>query len=109
MLTVEIITLVIGIITVVSTTFFMCNLEDRKTLTSSKAQTFLNFTFILSLFLGLFISISLYERKFHATPTALDVYRDKTILNINISYQDGNIIESDSTVTFKSDSVKLSK
>lgn len=109
MATVEIVTLVIGIITIVSTTFFMCNLEDSKTLTSSKAQSFLNFTFILSLFLGLFISISLYERKFHTTPTALDVYRDKTILNINITYQDGNIIECDSTVTFKSDSVKLAK
>ena len=42
-------------------------------------------TFILSLFLGLFISVSLYERKLHANPTALDVYRDKTILNINIT------------------------
>ena len=109
MATVEIITLVIGIITIVSTTFFMCNLEDSKTLTSNKAQSFLTFTFILSVFLGLFISISLYERKLHTIPTALDVYRDKTILNINITYQDGNIIECDSTVTFKSDSVKLSK
>jgi hypothetical protein len=109
MTTVEIITLVIGIITIVSTTFFMCNLEDKKTLTSSKAQTFLNFTFILSTFLGLFISISLYERRLNVIPTALDVYRDKTVLNINITYQDGNIIECDSTVTFKSDSVKLSE
>lgn len=109
MTTVEIITLVIGIITIVSTTFFMCNLEDKNTLTSSKAQSFLNFTFMLSLLTGLFISITLYERKLDAIPTALDVYRDKTILNINITYQDGNIIECDSTVTFKSDSVKLAK
>ena len=109
MTTVEIITLVIGIITIVLTVFFMCNLEDSKTLTSSKAQSFLNFTLMLGMLLGLFISISLYERKLHAIPTALDVYRDKTILNINITYQDGNMIECDSTVTFKSDSVKLSK
>ena len=109
MTTVEIIALVIGIITIVSTTIFMCNLEDRKTLTSSKAQSFLNFTFLLSLLTGVFISVALYERKIYTTPTALDVYRDKTILNINITYQDGNIIECDSTVTFKSDSVKLAK
>ena len=106
---VEIITLIIGIITIMLTTFFMCNLEDSKKLTSSKAQSFLTYTFILSIFLGLFISISLYERELHTTPTALDVYRDKTILNINITYQDGNIIECDSTVIFKSDSVKLAK
>lgn len=109
MAAVEIVTLVIGIITIVSTTFFMRNLEDSKTLTSSKAQSFLIFTFMLSTFLGLFISISLYERRLDASPTALDVYRDKTILNINITYQDGNIIECDSTVIFKSDSVNLSK
>lgn len=109
MATIEIVTLVIGIITIVSTTFFMCNLEDSKTLTSSKAQSFLNFTFILSMLLGLFISVSLYERRLDAIPTALDVYRDKTVLNINITYQDGNIIECDSTVTFKSDSINFSK
>lgn len=109
MTTVEIVTLVISIITIVSTTFFMCNLEDGKTLTSSKAQSFLNFTLMLSLLTGMFISITLYERKLHTIPTALDVYRDKTTLNINITYQGGNIIECDSTVTFKSDSVELSK
>jgi len=105
----EIITLVIGIITIVSTVFFMCNLDDSKTLTSSKAQSFLNFTLLLGLVLGMLISCTLYERTNETTPTALDVYKDKTTLNINITYQDGNIIECDSTVTFKSDSVKLSE
>ena len=84
-------------------------LEDRKTLTPSKAQSFLNIALILGMFTGLFICCVLYERIKTIEPTALDVYRDKTILNINITYQDGNIIECDSTVTFKNDSVKLSK
>lgn len=105
----EITTLIICIITITSIVFFMCNLEDKKTLTPSKAQSFLNFTCFLSVLTGIFINSVLYEKKLDTTPTALDVYRDKTILNINITYQDGNIIECDSTVTFKSDSVKLSK
>lgn len=109
MTTLEIITLIIVIGTLVATVFFMCNLEDRKTLTPSKAQSFLNIALILGMFTGLFICCVLYERIKTIEPTALDVYRDKTILNINITYQEGNIIECDSTVTFKNDSVKLSK
>lgn len=109
MTTLEITTLISVIVTIVATVFFMCNLEDKKTLTSSKAQNFLNFTLILGMVAGMLISCTLYERTKETTPTALDVYRDKTILNINITYQDGNIIERDSTVTFKNDSVKLSK
>lgn len=109
MTTLEIATLISVIVTIVATVFFMCNLEDKKTLTSSKAQNFLNFTLILGMFTGMLISCTLYERTKETTPTALDVYRDKTILNINITYQDGNIIERDSTVVFKNDSIKLSK
>lgn len=109
MTTLEITTLISVIVAIVATVFFMCNLEDKKKLTPSKAQSFLNFTFMLGLFTGMLISCTLYERTNEKTPTALDVYRDKTILNINITYQDGNIIECDSTVTFKSDSVNLSK
>ena len=109
MTTLEIATLISVIVTIVATVFFMCNLEDKKTLNSSKAQNFLNSTLILGMFTGMLISCTLYERTKETTPTALDVYRDKTILHINIIYQDGNIIECDSTVTFKNDSVKLSK
>ena len=109
MTTLEIATLISVIVTIVATVFFMCNLEDKKTLTSSKAQNFLNFTLMLGMVAGMLISCTLYERTKETTPTALDVYRDKTILNIYITYQDGNIIECDSTVTFKNDSVKLSK
>jgi hypothetical protein len=109
MTTLEITTLISVIVTIVATVFFMCNLEDKKTLTSSKAQNFLNFTLILGMVTGMLISCTLYERTKKTTPTALDVYRDKTILNINITYQDGNIIERDSTVVFKNDSIKLSK
>jgi hypothetical protein len=109
MTTLEITTLIFVIVTIVTTVFFMCNLDDKKTLTPSKAQSFLNFTLMLGLLLGMLISCILYERNIETTPTALDVYRDKTVLNINITYQDGNIIGCDSTVTFKSDSVKLSK
>jgi len=105
----EITTLITVIVTIVATVFFMCDLDNKKTLTSSKAQNFLNFTLLLGLVLGMLISCTLYERTNETTPTALDVYRDKTTLNINITYQDGNIIECDSTVTFKSDSVKLSE
>ena len=105
----EITTLIIVIVTIVATVFFMCNLEDKKTLTPNKAQNFLNFTLLLGLVLGMLISCTLYERNNETTPTALDVYRDKTTLNINITYQDGNIIECDSIVTFKSDTVKLSE
>jgi hypothetical protein len=109
MTTLEITTLVTVIVTIAATVFFLCNLEDKKTLTPSKAQSFLLFTLTLGMFTGLFIFCTLYERTNETTPTALDVYRDKTILNINLTYQDGNIIECDSTVTFKNDSVKLSK
>jgi hypothetical protein len=109
MTTLEITTLIIVIGTLVATVFFMCNLEDRKTLTPSKAQSFLNFTLILGMFTGLFVCCVLYERLKTIEPTALDVYRDKTVLNINLTYQDGNIIERDSTVVFKNDSIKLSK
>lgn len=109
MTTLEITTLISVIVTLVATVLFMCNLEDKKTLTPSKAQSFLNFTLMLGLFVGMLISCTLYERTNEMTPTALDVYRDKTILNINITYQDGNIIERDSTVVFKNDSIKLSK
>lgn len=109
MTTLEITTLISVIVTIVATVFFMCNLEDKKTLTSSKAQNFLNFTLMLGMVAGMLISCTLYERTKETTPTALDVYRDKTILNIHITYQDGNIIECDSTVVFKSDSIKSSK
>ena len=109
MTTLEITTLISVIVTIVATVFFMCNLEDKKTLTPSKAQSFLLFTLTLGMFTGLLITSTTYERDNETTPTALDVYRDKTILNINITYQDGNIIECDSIVTFKNDSVKLSK
>lgn len=102
MTTLEITTLVTVIVTIAATVFFMCNLEDKKTLTPGKAQSFLDFTLLLGLLMGMLISCTLYERNAEITPTALDVYRDKTILNINITYQDGNIIERDSTVTFKS-------
>ena len=109
MTTLEIITLIICIITITSTVFFMCNLEDKKTLTPNKAQSFLNITLILGIFTGLFICCTLYEKTKTIEPTALDVYRGKTILNINLTYQNGNVIECDSIVTFKNDSVKLSK
>lgn len=109
MTTLEITTLISVIVTIVATVFFMCDLDNKKTLTSSKAQNFLNFTLILGMFMGMLISCALYEKNNENTPTALDVYRDKTILNINITYQDGNIIECDSTVVFKSDSIKSSK
>lgn len=109
MTTLEITTLISVIVTIVATVFFMCDLGDKKTLTPDKAQTFLNSTLILGMFTGMFISCTIYERTKETTPTALDVYRDKTILNINITYQDGNIIERDSTVVFKNDSIKLSK
>ena len=109
MTTLEITTLIIVIVTIVTFVLFMCNLEDKKTLTPSKAQSFLNFILLLGCVAGMFISCVLYERNIKATPTALDVYRDKTILNINITYQEGNIIECDSTVTFKSDSLNFSK
>lgn len=109
MTTLEITTLISVIVTIVATVFFMCDLDNKKTLTSSKAQSFLNFTLMLGMVAGMLISCTLYERTKETTPTALDVYRDKTILNIYITYQDGNIIECDSTVVFKSDSIKSSK
>ena len=105
----EITTLIIVIFTIVTFVFFMCGLEDKKTLTPYKAQSFLNFTLFLGVLVGMFISCILYERNIKMTPTALDVYRGKTVLNINLTYQNSNVIECDSIVTFKNDSGKLSK
>lgn len=98
----EITTLIIGIITIGSIVLFMCSLEDKKTLTPNKAQSFLFFTCFLSTLTGIFIDSILYERTLDTTPTVLDVYRDKTTLNINVTYQNDSIIQKDSTVLYKS-------